>query len=171
MSIIPIESAFFHHPETHSIIFQAFFRYFCFPFSETKSFFFEFIYSDILDFPHKYSKNSVAYTGTHDNDTIIGWYKNEKKDIKEYVKKYLMKYLKLKKINEEKINNIFIEALWKSDSNLTIAQMQDFLGIDNRGRMNIPSTLGNNWKWRLKGDELSDELSKKIKEITVKYCR
>jgi len=121
--------------------------------------------------PHKYSKNSVAYTGTHDNDTIIGWYKNEKKDIKEYVKKYLMKYLKLKKINEEKINDIFIEALWKSNSNLTIVQMQDFLGIDNRGRMNIPSTLGNNWKWRLKGDELTDELSKKIKEITVKYCR
>jgi len=121
--------------------------------------------------PHKYSKNSVAYTGTHDNETIIGWYKNIKKNDREYIKKYLKKYLKLKKINEEKINYIFIEALWKSYSNLTIAQMQDFLGIDNRGRMNIPSTLGNNWKWRLKGNELTDGLSKKIKEITVRYGR
>lgn len=121
--------------------------------------------------PHRYYENSVAYTGTHDNETVVGWYKNIKINDKEYIKKYLKKYLKLKKIEEEKINEIFIEAIWKSKSNLTIAQMQDFLGLDNRARINTPSTLGNNWKWRLKGNELNDELAEKIKEITVKYGR
>ncbi len=125
--------------------------------------------SDYL--PHKYPKNSVAYTGTHDNETVVGWYENVVKDDREHAEKYLKKYLKLKKIKPEKINDIFIEAIWRSDSDMTIAQMQDFLGLDNRARMNIPSTLGNNWKWRLKGDELNDKLAKKIKEMTVKYGR
>ncbi|OQY42877.1 MAG: 4-alpha-glucanotransferase [Fusobacteriia bacterium 4572_74] len=125
--------------------------------------------SDYL--PHKYPKNSVAYTGTHDNETVVGWYGNIAKNDREHAEKYLKKYLKLKKFEVEKINNVFIEAIWKSNSNLSIAQMQDFLGLDNRARMNIPSTLGNNWKWRLKGDELTDELAKKIKEITIKYDR
>lgn len=125
--------------------------------------------SDYL--PHKYPKNSAAYTGTHDNETVIGWYKNVIKDDREHAERYLKEYLKLKKFESEKINDIFIEAIWKSNSSLALAQMQDFLGLDNRARMNVPSTLGNNWKWRLKGDELTDELAEKIKEITVKYSR
>ncbi|WP_028855592.1 4-alpha-glucanotransferase [Psychrilyobacter atlanticus] len=125
--------------------------------------------SDYL--PHKYPENSAAYTGTHDNETVVGWYKNVVKDDKEHAEKYLKKYLKLKKFEGEKINDVFIEAIWKSNSDLTLAQMQDFLGLDNRARMNIPSTLGNNWKWRLKGDELTDELAEKIKEMTIKYGR
>ncbi|MEI6857613.1 4-alpha-glucanotransferase [Psychrilyobacter sp.] len=125
--------------------------------------------SDYL--PHKYLSNSVAYTGTHDNETVVGWYENIVKDDREYTKKYLMKYLKLKIKNKEKINDLFIEAIWKSKSDLAIAQMQDFLGLDNKARMNTPSTLGNNWKWRLRGDELTDELAKKIKKMTIKYDR
>lgn len=125
--------------------------------------------SDYL--PHKYPKNSVAYTGTHDNETVAGWYENITKDHRKYVKKYLTRYLKLKKFRAEKINEILIEAIWKSDSDLVAAQMQDFLGLDNRARMNIPSTLGDNWKWRLREGELTDELAKKIKEITIKYGR
>ena len=116
-------------------------------------------------------KNSVAYTGTHDNETVAGWYETVVEDDREHADKYLTKYLEIDKKNKNKINEIFIEAIWKSESNLAIAQMQDFLGLDNRARMNTPSTLGENWKWRLKGDELTDELAKKIKEMTIKYGR
>jgi len=121
--------------------------------------------------PHKYIENSVAYIGTHDNETAVGWYGNLKDEEKEYVKNYLVKYLKLNDFENKKINDISIEAIWKSNSNIAIASMQDFLGLDNSARMNIPSTLEKNWQWRLNGDELTDKLAQKIKELTIKYGR
>jgi 4-alpha-glucanotransferase len=59
----------------------------------------------------------------------------------------------------------------KSKAILAITPMQDFLGLDNRARINTPSTLGNNWKWRLKGDELKDDLANYISDITKRYNR
>jgi 4-alpha-glucanotransferase len=125
--------------------------------------------SDYL--PHKYTENSVAYTGTHDNETVVGWWENLPEDIREFTKSYLKDYLNLDKFDENEIHKIFIEAIWKSKSNLALAQMQDFLGLDNRSRMNTPSTLGGNWVWRLKGDELTPQLAIKIRKITEKYNR
>jgi len=119
--------------------------------------------SDYL--PHNYDKNCVVYTGTHDNDTVIGWLKNAyKKDLE-----YAIKYLKLTK--EEGYNWGFIRGAWSSVGCLAIAPMQDFLGLGSEARMNIPSTIGGNWQWRVKKEDLSDELANKIYEITKLYGR
>lgn len=117
--------------------------------------------------PHNYTQNSIAYIGTHDNDTGLGWLETaDKKDI-EYMKEYLA--------TEE--NNIE-ELLWKiicrtmsTVSNITIIQMQDYLMLGNEARMNKPATLGGNWCWRMEKDSLKNELTKKIYNITKLYQR
>ncbi|MBC2855042.1 4-alpha-glucanotransferase [Cetobacterium sp. 2A] len=122
--------------------------------------------------PHKYKRNSIAYTGTHDNNTIVGWYKEAPKKDKEFCNEYLKCYLR--KIDgdlNESISWKCIEAIWGSKSVISIAQLQDFLEIGNIGRMNTPSTLGGNWTWRVSKEELTDELASKILKITKKFNR
>lgn len=119
--------------------------------------------SDYL--PHNYDKNSVAYTGTHDNYTVNGWFKNTKKSDVDFA----IKYLKLSE--EEGYNWGFIRGVLSSVSNLAIAQLQDYLGLGDEGRMNIPSTLSGNWQWRVKKEVLNDTLAERINEITKLYGR
>lgn len=119
--------------------------------------------SDYL--PHNYDKNCVAYTGTHDNDTIIGWMEN----VTRHDREFAMDYLKLDK--HEGYNWGFIRGIWSSTANLVIAQMQDFLGLDSKARMNIPSTLGGNWTFRIGEKDLSKGLAEKIKHLTKLYGR
>ena len=121
--------------------------------------------------PKNYPENTVAYTGTHDNETVVGWYENIMQHERDYVNHYLNEYLGWGEVTTNNIHMAMIEGIWKSNANIAIAPMQDFLALDNRARINTPSTLGNNWKWRLKGDELKDELSNYIRDITIKYSR
>ncbi|MDR3593699.1 4-alpha-glucanotransferase [Clostridium sp.] len=116
--------------------------------------------------PHNYEKNFIVYTGTHDNDTVRGWM--EITAPKEEVQK-AMQYLSLNK--EEGYNWGFIRGAWSSISDISIAQIQDFLNLGNEARMNLPSTLGQNWSWRVNEDSLSDELAEKIYTITKTYGR
>ena len=121
---------------------------------------------DSTDLPHNYVNNSVAYTGTHDNDTVLGWFKNNtsKKEIKK-AKEYLS-------LNEEDgISFGFIRGIWRSVSFLSIATMQDLLGLGSEARMNIPSTLGGNWEWRIRSGQLTNDLAKKIYDLTKLYGR
>jgi 4-alpha-glucanotransferase len=120
--------------------------------------------SDYL--PYKHIPNCIVYTGTHDNDTANGWLNNPgfKKDVN-----FATKYLKLNK--EEGENWGFIRGAWSSVANLAVAQMQDFLGIGSEGRINIPSTVGGNWAWRVKKAEINDELAEKIADMTELYGR
>lgn len=118
--------------------------------------------SDYL--PHNYEKNCIVYTGTHDNDTVDGWFENANIDDV----KHAIKYFNLK---EEEHNWGFIRGAWSSVANVAIAQIQDFLGLGSKARMNIPSTLGGNWLWRLKKDELDYELAERIYQITKLYGR
>lgn len=119
--------------------------------------------SDYL--PHNYSKNSVVYTGTHDNETTVGWFDSiDKSDFL-----YAVKYMKLN--YDEGLHWGFIRGAWSSVSNLAIAPMQDFLGLDNSARMNKPSTIGDNWTWRMDKTALTDELAQKIAELTELYKR
>lgn len=120
--------------------------------------------SDYL--PHNYPVNSIAYTGTHDNDTFRGWFEvtGNREDV-EYSKKYL------KLTEEEGYNWGFIRGVWSSVSHTAIALMQDFLNLGNEARINYPSTLGGNWQWRVKYDALTDELAEKIYDITKLYGR
>ena len=115
--------------------------------------------------PHAYSENCVCYVGTHDNSTIIGWLTAaDKNDVK-----YALKYLGLNDTKD--FNWHMIIAGMSSVANLFIAQIQDYLGIDDSARINQPGTLGNNWKWRLKKGQLNKKLANKIKDYTIMYER
>ena len=116
--------------------------------------------------PHNYEKNFIAYTGTHDNDTVIGWIETTggKEEVKK-AKEYLM-------LNEEEGYNWgFIRGIWSSIANISIAQMQDFLGLGNEARINFPSTLGGNWQWRVKDGVITDKLAERIYKLTKIYGR
>ncbi len=115
--------------------------------------------------PHKYVPNCVAYTGTHDNDTILGWFEDASLADVAYCKEYL-------DISEgDKLNWSIMNALWRSVANLTIVQAQDILGLGSEARMNRPGTVGNNWKWRAAKGAFTEELAEKIKRKMEIYDR
>lgn len=115
--------------------------------------------------PHNYTRNCVVYTGTHDNNTIIGWVKKAGK--RELL--FARDYLKLS--FEEGFNWGFIRGAFSSTADTCIIPMQDYLGLGDEARMNTPSTLGNNWVWRMKEDALTDELAEKIAKLIRIYGR
>ena len=119
--------------------------------------------SDYL--PHTYPKNCVVYTGTHDNDTIMGWFKTAPKESIKYAKEYL----RLSK--EEGYNWGTMKAVWGCVGDMAIVPMQDILGIGSEGRMNTPSTLGMNWKWRAVDGQITSALAKKVCKNMEIYCR
>lgn len=121
--------------------------------------------SDYL--PHNYNKNTVVYTGTHDNSTLVGWLKTLPPDDKAL----LMKYLDISSFNVKEICYKLIRLAEASVSNTCIIPVQDILCLDDRARINKPSTIGNNWKWRLTKDELDRLTLKKLKSITTLYGR
>ena len=116
--------------------------------------------------PHTYTNNCIAYTGTHDNDTFRGWFEltGNKSDVK-----YCKEYLAL--TEEEGYNWGFIRGAWASVADVSIALMQDFLNLGNETRVNFPSTLGGNWKWRIKEGSYNTELTDKIYKYTKMYGR
>ena len=115
--------------------------------------------------PYNHIKNCVVYTGTHDNETTVGWYGN----LNEYDKKMVDTYLSIE--DGKDINWKMIKAAMGSVADMCIVPMQDFLGLDNSARMNTPSTVGDNWKWRMKKDAFSDELADRIRDITKTFGR
>lgn len=115
--------------------------------------------------PHNYTANSVVYTGTHDNDTIMGWYNTAKEKDSEYASEYANRR------EDEEFNWAIIRLAYSSVSNLAVAQMQDILGLGSEARINIPSTLGGNWVWRIKEGSTTPELAAKIRKLTKLYGR
>ena len=112
--------------------------------------------------PHSYPKNCVVYTGTHDNDTIVSWYEELTPEQKEW----LLEYVNDGKPLTRPINWEMIRLAMMSSANIAITPIQDYLGLDTSARMNHPSTLGSNWKWRMTGTELTEELVKEIRRLT-----
>ncbi|WP_319202951.1 4-alpha-glucanotransferase [uncultured Ilyobacter sp.] len=118
--------------------------------------------------PHRYPKNCVAYTGTHDNDTVIGWYRG----LDDFYRGICDRYLKnMPEVESEEINWKCIEAIWSSRAVMTITQMQDVIGLGSEARMNFPATSWGNWKWRIKKEDLKKETALRLKKITEKYNR
>lgn len=115
--------------------------------------------------PHNFIKKCVAYAGTHDNDTIAGWFSTAPEDDIEYAKEYF--YIK----DMKDISWDIMSALWASVADTTIVQAQDLLGLSSESRMNTPSTLGKNWCFRVKKGELSDELADKLAKKMKLYRR
>lgn len=115
--------------------------------------------------PHKYEKNCVCYTGTHDNCTTAGWVKTAPEHDVEFAKEYIG-------IKEDKeLTKGLVKCALGSVSNLAIVPLQDWLELGDDARMNEPSTLGGNWEWRVTADQLTPALSKEIKRLTTIYGR
>ena len=119
--------------------------------------------SDYL--PHNYTQNCVVYTGTHDNDTTVGWYDTFNRRDKSFAKQYL----NIK--GNKDIHWIFIRSALSSVADTVVIPMQDYLGLGGEARMNEPSTLGKNWKWRMKAGACTDELATKICSMIKLYGR
>mgnify|MGYP002475618792 FL=1 len=110
--------------------------------------------SDYL--PHVYPSRCVVYTGTHDNDTIQGWMASaSRKEVS-----FAREYLRLSK--REGYHWGMMRSAWASPASLAVMQFQDLLGLGSEARMNTPSTLGTNWKWRALPDTYDEKLSKRL---------
>ena len=120
---------------------------------------------DNLDRPHHYTQNSVAYTGTHDNDVVNGWYEKLSESEKELVSEYLNRR------DDETITEAMIRGIYSSVSDYAIVTMQDLLDKDETSRMNVPSTVGGNWEWRMLAEDLTEERKEFLRNITVRYSR
>ena len=119
--------------------------------------------SDYL--PHNYPANCVVYTGTHDNDTTLGWYRSLNRRDKAFAKRYL-------NIKSDKdVQWVFIRSALSSVADTAVIPMQDYLGLGAEARMNVPSTLGTNWKWRMKKGVCTEELAKQIRDVVKLYGR
>ena len=115
--------------------------------------------------PHNYDSNCVVYTGTHDNDTAIGWYKTlAKKD-----QFFTREYLGIK--NAKNIGYELIRLALSSVADTAIIPLQDYLELGSEARINTPSTLGNNWNWRMKEDALDSKLASRIRRLSELYGR
>ena len=117
--------------------------------------------------PHNYPVNSVAYTGTHDNETLAGWWGSISKDEQKLTREYLCDTY----TPEAELNKPLISLIMRSAAKWCVIPMQDYLGLDNKCRMNTPSTVGTNWKWRIRKNQLSVKLQKEIHAVTLRYGR
>ncbi|MFZ5351538.1 MAG: 4-alpha-glucanotransferase [Bacillota bacterium] len=121
--------------------------------------------------PHNYEENSIVYTGTHDNDTAVGWFNKSHKTQPEALEQ-MLKYLGVESsVSEKEFCWALIETAYKSRSNAAVIPLQDILCLDTDARMNIPSTIGGNWDWRVRKEMLSAEISEKLSLLAAKYNR
>jgi 4-alpha-glucanotransferase len=114
--------------------------------------------------PHNYIQNCVVYTGTHDNDTALGWYQRVPEEEREFFRKYMNR-------DGSQVAWDMIRGVWASIALLGLAPMQDFLGLDNSARMNYPGNPSGNWTWRMPATALTEDLEIKIKELNYLYSR
>lgn len=124
-----------------------------------------------FNLPVSFEENSLVYTGTHDNDTIVGWYKKhvlEKTKVAEIIEKKLGISSHM---HDKEISWRFIRLALESNSILAIIPLQDILGLDSWARMNYPGTLGCNWNWRYKKGDLTKEIEIKLKKLVQVYNR
>ena len=128
-----------------------------------------------LDLPRNFIKHCVAYTGTHDNDTTVGWFNSQvgadsTRDEEEISKEhdFCLKYLNS---DGEEIHWDFIRAVWASVAETAIAPMQDLLGLGNVARMNLPASTEGNWTWRCTKGEALDEISERLGQLTEVFGR
>ncbi|MBP3427722.1 MAG: 4-alpha-glucanotransferase [Clostridia bacterium] len=117
--------------------------------------------------PHNYIENCIAYTGTHDNETLVGWFDEIPDNELAMARRYLWDDYTPK----AQLHKAFIALAMRSAAKSCIVPMQDYLGLDNTCRTNKPSTIGTNWRWRVTGEQLSPELREEILSITKLYGR
>lgn len=117
--------------------------------------------------PYNFNNNCVVYTGTHDNETLRGWFD----DILPEEQQLAKEYLDVRTDDPLEVVDKMIIMAQSSVADLCVIPLQDYLGLDNTARINRPSTIGCNWRWRVKKDQLDEELSAKIYRMTKLYGR
>ncbi|MER3555316.1 MAG: 4-alpha-glucanotransferase [Meiothermus sp.] len=128
----------------------------------------QFAFSDETNpfLPHNYpeSGNVIVYSGTHDNDTTLGWYRTAPEEEIQFMRGYLAKQ-KIRILSEYEAAGALIELAFRSPANLAVAPLQDVLGLGTEARMNYPGKLGGNWAWRYLEDTLSPDLAGSLKAL------
>ncbi len=117
--------------------------------------------------PHNYIKDCVVYTGTHDNNTIKGWFK---RDVSPEDRKRLFGYIG-RKVTEKEIHWELIKLVMSSVADMVIIPMQDILGLGEKARTNLPASSKGNWRWRLLPETLSPIIKKRLSDMTRIYGR
>lgn len=125
--------------------------------------------------PHNYPRNRVAYTGTHDNDTVVGWWTSEPgigsirsaEDIRKE-RAFARAYLNF---DDGEVNWLFIRALMASVADTVIFPLQDVLGLGSEARMNTPGTATGNWRWRARAEMIRPEIAARLRELVRIYDR
>ena len=115
--------------------------------------------------PYNLKKNQIAYVGTHDNQTVMGWTKELSPEALTFCKEYI-RYRE-----GDDFNWAMIKELMATVCDTAIVQAQDLLGLDENARMNAPSTVGKNWQWMASDGCFTDEIKEKLKELTHTYGR
>jgi 4-alpha-glucanotransferase len=114
--------------------------------------------------PHNYPQNCVVYTGTHDNDTALGWYERVSESERDFYRRYTNR-------DGHDVSWDMLRCAWGSVAVFALGPMQDFLSLDNSARMNYPGNPSGNWQWRLSAGMLNAELSGRIRELNYLYDR
>ena len=128
-----------------------------------------------VDLPHNYLRNVVAYTGTHDNDTAVGWFNSvpgegsmrTAAEIAEQ-RRFCLQYLNT---SGAEIHWDFIRAVWASVADRAVAPLQDVLGLGSEARMNLPNSTAGNWAWRYEPGALTEGLASQLRELNRLYGR
>ena len=128
-----------------------------------------------IDLPHNYHKNVVVYTGTHDNDTAVGWFESvagegSTRDAQqiETERKLCLKYLNS---DGKEIHWDFIRTVLASVANTAVVPLQDVLGLGTEARMNLPNSTEGNWAWRFRSDAVTGAIAARLRELTELYGR
>ncbi|MBE5957677.1 MAG: 4-alpha-glucanotransferase [Lachnospiraceae bacterium] len=117
--------------------------------------------------PFYWKKNSVIYGGTHDNDTLIGYY-SQKQD---WELGYVREFLRVRNNSLEELVDELFRLAYMSVADVVIFQMQDVLKVGNRGRMNLPSSMGTNWRWRMKQNQFEKHHIERLRYLCDIYYR
>jgi 4-alpha-glucanotransferase len=125
--------------------------------------------------PHNYVRNLVAYTGTHDNDTVVGWWNSKGgtdsiRTAEDVVKEHAFarEYLGC---GDDSINWALIRGVLASIADTAIIPLQDVLGLGSESRMNLPGTARGNWRWRFRSDTLTPDLAERLLKLNQAYDR
>ncbi len=122
---------------------------------------------DHIYLPHNYEENCVVYPGTHDNNTVIGWYNN---DANEHEKNNFFEYIK-KHVSDSELPWEMMKLAFHSSARLAIVALQDVCGLAQEARMNVPSTIKGNWNWRATSEHFSKNIIEQLGQLTQEANR
>lgn len=115
--------------------------------------------------PHNYTRNFVVYSGTHDNDTTVGWYHQSATD---HERDHFRRYLRS---DGHEPAWTMLDAAWRSVADMALVPLQDLLSLDTSARMNLPGRATGNWGWRFRPEQLTDFLATRLRDTTFVYGR